>query len=50
LIVVCVYARLPRVAAVAVIIFVVADVVATAVATVAAASWNALPAVGDGGQ
>jgi hypothetical protein len=49
LIVVCVYARFPCVAAVAVIIFVVANVVATAVAAVAAASWNALPAVGDGG-
>jgi hypothetical protein len=52
LIVVCVYAHLPRVAAVAAILFVVADVIATAVAAVAAASWNALlaPAVGDGGQ
>ena len=49
MIVVCVYAHLPRVAAVAVILFVViADVAATAVAAVAAASWNALPAVGDG--
>jgi hypothetical protein len=38
LIVVCVYACLPRDAAVAVIIFVIADVVATAVAAVAAAS------------
>jgi hypothetical protein len=47
---VCPYARLSCVAAVAVIIFVVADVVATAVAAVAAASWNALPAVGDGGR
>ena len=46
----CVYARLPRVAAVAVIIFVVANIVPTAVAAVAAASWNALPAVGDVGR
>jgi hypothetical protein len=50
LIVVCVYACLPRVTAITVIIFVLANVVATAVAAVAAASWNALPAVGDGGR
>jgi hypothetical protein len=50
LIVVCVYAHLPCNAAVAIIIFVIADVVATVIAAVAAASWNALPAVGDGGQ
>jgi hypothetical protein len=50
LVVVCVYARLPCVAAVAVILFVVADVVATAVTAVAAASWYALPAVDDGGR
>ncbi len=48
MIVVCVYARLPPVAAVTVIPFVVvANVAATAVAAVAAASWNALPAVGE---
>jgi hypothetical protein len=50
LIVVCVYAHFPRDAAVAVIIFVIADVAATAVAGVATASWNALLAVGDGGR
>jgi hypothetical protein len=47
LIFVCVYARLP---CVAVILFVVADVIATAVAAVAATSWNALLAVGNGGR
>jgi hypothetical protein len=50
LIFVCAYARLPPVAAVAVILFVVTNVIATAVTAVTAASWNALPAVGDGGQ
>ena len=46
----CVYARLPRVAAVNVILFVVANVGATAVVAVAAASWNALQRVGNGEQ
>ena len=49
MIVVCVYARLPRVIAFATILFVIADVIATAVAAVATASWNALLAVGNGG-
>jgi hypothetical protein len=47
---VCVDARLPHVAAITIILFIVAYVITTAVAAVAAASWNALPAVGDGGQ
>jgi hypothetical protein len=50
LIVVCVYARFPCVTAVAVVLFVVADVIATADAAVAAASWNALLVVGNGGR
>ena len=46
----CVYACLPRVPAVAVILFIIADVIATAIAAVAAASWSALLTVGDAGQ